>query len=447
MVNLDGLIATLVFMAGIAAVIVLTSRFKVQPFLVIFFTALAVGLASGLPPEGMGDLVVEGFSRVLGFTAVITVAALIIGVVMQQTGAVFVISRAILGLLGKGRSQFAIGVIGYIVAYPVQCCDTSFIMLSPLLQSLMSGGAVNTMVYVLTLSAGAFVSYSMLFPAAPLLPVTILGADIGSFLILGFASSIPALIVGLLIADRLGRRFELKVDSGGSKTLEEMGAQYGRLPSMASVSSIIIVPTALIISRSALRSIFNGNALPILDFVGNPVIALPLGMLLAIGLLARGRKIEEVNRMVSEGVTKSASVLMIVGSGSVLATVLQRTGVGFFLGNLALGLHLPGLLVVFVIAALLKTAQGGTTVTMTTTTAIIAPLLPSLGVSAVMAAVAICAGAMILMHVNDSFFWVVTGFTRMEVATGYKTLTIIMAVMGIVTFASISLIGPILGFA
>jgi GntP family gluconate:H+ symporter len=444
---MDGLAASMVFAAGIAAVIVLTSKFRIQPFLVLFFTALAVGLASGLSPEGMGDLVVEGFSKVLGYTAVITVAALIIGVVMQQTGAVFVISKAILGLLGRGRSHFAMGIIGYIVAYPVQCSDTSFIMLSPLLQSLMSGGAVNMMVYVLTLSAGAFVSYAMLFPSAPLLPVTILGADIGSFLILGFASSIPALIVGLMAADWLGRRFKLNVESSGSKTLEELGAQYGKLPSLASVSAIIVVPTALIIGRSILRGFLDGDSLPILDFVGNPVIALPIGVLLAVGLLARGRSIEEVNRMISEGVTKSASVLMIVGSGSVLATVLQRTGVGLFLGNLALGLHLPGLLVIFVIAALLKTAQGGTTVTMTTTTAIIAPLLPSLGVNAVMAAVAICAGAMILMHVNDSFFWVVTGFTKMEVATGYKTLTVIMAIMGFVTFACITLLGPILGLA
>ena len=444
---MDGLAASIVFAAGIAAVIILTSKFKIQPFLVLFFTALAVGLASGLPPAGMGDLVVEGFSKVLGYTAVIMVAALIIGVVMQQTGAVFVISKAILGLLGRGRSHFAMGIIGYIVAYPVQCSDTSFIMLSPLLQSMMSGGAMNMMVYVLTLSAGAFVSYAMLFPSAPLLPVTILGADIGSFLILGFASSIPALIVGLLTADWLSRRFKLNVDSTGSKTLEEIGAQYGKLPSMASVSAIIIVPTALIIGRSILRGFLAGNSLPILGFVGNPVIALPFGVLLAVGLLVRGRSIEEINRMISEGVTKSASVLMIVGSGSVLATVLQKTGVGLFLGNLALGLHLPGLLVIFVIAALLKTAQGGTTVTMTTATAIIAPLLPSLGVNAVMAAAAICAGAMILMHVNDSFFWVVTGFTKMEVATGYKTLTVIMAVMGFVTFACITLLGPVLGLA
>ncbi len=444
---MDGIFSTLVFAAGIATVVILTSKFKIQPFLVLFFVALAVGIASGLPPERMGDLVVEGFSKVLGYTTMIIVSALIIGVIMQHTGAVFVISKGILSLLGKESSHFAMGLIGYIVAYPVQCCDTSFIMLSPLLQSLTMGGGLDMMVYVLTLSAGAFVSYALLFPAGPLLSVTILGADIGSVLILGFAASIPALLVGLLAAEYLGRRNKLNIISKDAKTLEEIGAQYDKLPRMASVFAIIIIPTALIIGRSILRGLLDGTMLPFLDFIGNPVIALPIGVLLAILLLARDRSIKDINDMISEGVTKSASVLMIVGSGSVLAIVLQKTGVGVFLGNLAVGLNLPGLLVIFVIAALLKTAQGGTTVTMTTATAIVGPLLPSLGVSPVMAAMTICAGAMILMHVNDSFFWVVSGFTKMEVGTAYKTLTVIMAIMGVVAFAVIALIGPLLGFA
>jgi gluconate:H+ symporter, GntP family len=303
------------------------------------------------------------------------------------------------------------------------------------------------MVYVLTLSAGAFVSYAMLFPSAPLLSVTILGADIGKVLILGFAASIPALVVGLFIAEYLGKRNQLNVDANGAKTLEEIGAQYGKLPSIAAVSAIIVIPTALIIGRSILKGILTGGFASLVDFVGNPVTALPIGVVLAAFLLARNRGIKEINDMISEGVTKSANVLMIVGSGSVLALVLQKTGVGVYLGNLAVGLNLPGLLVIFIIAAILKTAQGGTTVTMTTATAIIGPLLPTLGISPVMAAMTICAGAMVLMHVNDSFFWVVSGFTKMEVGTAYKTLTVMMAVMGLVVFAGVALFGPILGFA
>jgi len=442
---LDGLGATIVFVVGIAVVVLLTSKFKIQPFLVLFFVALAVGLVTGLPPEGMGSLVVEGFSNVLGYTAVIAVSALIIAVIMQKTGAVFVISKAVLGLFGRNRAHYALGSIGYIVAYPVQCSDTSFIMLSPLLQSLASEGAVNAMIYILTLSAGVFASYALLFPAAPLLPVTILRADIGSVLLLGLISSIPAMIVGLFAASWLAKRHAMKMEGKDVKKFEELEAQYDRLPSLASVAAIIVIPTSLIIGRSIASNILDGRSVPLLDFVGNPVIALPLGVLLSIALLARGKSMKDVNEWIAEGVTRSASVLMIVGSGSVLALVLQKIGVGVFLGNLVGGLHLPNLFVIFVIAALLKTAQGGTVVTMTTATSIIAPLIPTLGVSPTLAAMTICAGAMMLMHVNDSFFWVVTGFTKMEVATGCKTLTVIMAVMGLVAFALIATVGPMLG--
>jgi GntP family gluconate:H+ symporter len=133
---------------------------------------------------------------------------------------------------------------------------------------------------------------------------------------------------------------------------------------------------------------------------------------------------------------------MIMGAGSVFGMVLQRTGVGAILGGLATEFSLPGLLVVFLVAAIMKTGQGGTTATMITTTAIILPLLPSLGVHPVMAAMAISAGAMIMVHVNDSFFWVVTGFSKMDVAAGYRTISVLSAVMGVTAFAMISLVGP-----
>jgi GntP family gluconate:H+ symporter len=124
--------------------------------------------------------------------------------------------------------------------------------------------------------------------------------------------------------------------------------------------------------------------------------------------------------------------------------ILQQTGVGGLLGRLAVEFNLPALLIVFLVAAVMKTGQGGTTPTMITSTAIILPLLPSMGLHPVMAAMAISAGAMIMVHVNDSFFWVVTGFSKMDVASGYRTLTLLSVVMGLTAFMVISLVGPLL---
>jgi GntP family gluconate:H+ symporter len=430
------------FVIGILSVVVLTSKLKVQPYFALFGVAVVLALVIGIPMGEIGGIVSDGFRSTMGYTAIITVSAIIIGEIMKESGAIYAVSRTILDTVGKKSSDIAMGIVGYIVAFPVLCGDTAFIMLSPLAESLAASGVINPMKVVLTLAAGTFASYALLFPAAPLLPVTILGADVASSLILGLVASIPAVALGLILASRMGRKMEYKFETKENGTLEEMGNKYERLPRSSTVLLILMVPIALIVSKSLVANLV-GSSNPVVDFLGDPVIALPLGVALSL-LLARGTPMEEVNKWISNGVNSSASVLMIMGTGSVFGMVLQRTGVGAILGGLATEFSLPGLLVVFLVAAIMKTGQGGTTPTMITTTAIILPLLPSLGLHPVMAAMAISAGAMIMVHVNDSFFWVVTGFSKMDVAAGYRTISVLSTVMGVTAFAIISLVGPIL---
>jgi GntP family gluconate:H+ symporter len=436
----------IVFFAGIISVVILTSKFKILPFFALFIVAIIVGLLTGIPIADMSGVVIEGFSKSLGYTTIITVSAVIVGEIMKETGAIYVISKTILKAVGKENSSFAIGIAGYVVAFPVLCGDTAFILLSPLAKSLAISGAANPMNIILALAAGSFASYALLFPAAPLLPVTLLEADIASSLIIGLVASIPAVIIGLLITRRLGNGLNTKLELKDTKSIDEQIAQYGKLPSAATVITILMVPIALIVGRSIITNVLGTN-MPLLDFLGDPVIALPIGVILSM-LLAKGKPIEEINKWIIKAVENSTSVIMIVGAGSVLGTVLQLTGVGTYLGNIAMGFNLPALLVVFLIAVIMKTGQGGTTTTMITATSIILPLLPSLGLHPVMVAMTISAGAMIMVHVNDSFFWVVSGFSKMDVASGYKTISVLSAVMGITAFLVISLAGPmILGLA
>jgi len=126
----------------------------------------------------------------------------------------------------------------------------------------------------------------------------------------------------------------------------------------------------------------------------------------------------------------------------VLGLVLQEVGIGELLGGMSVGLGLPGLLVIFIISALIKTGQGSSMVTMVTAPAIVLPLLPSLGVDPAMAVMAVCAGAMVCVNVNDSFFWVVTGFGEMGVAEGYRTITLMSLILGVLALAVIAVVGP-----
>jgi GntP family gluconate:H+ symporter len=439
---LNDVLAIGLFFVGILSVVVLTSKFRVQPYFALFAVAVVLGLVIDIPMNEIGGIVSDGFGSTMGYTAIITVTAIIIGEIMKESGAIYVLSRTILDTVGKKSSDIAMGIVGYIVAFPVLCGDTAFIMLSPLADSLAASGVVNPMKVVLTLAAGTFASYALLFPAAPLLPVTILGADVASSLILGLVASIPAVALGLILASRMGGKMEYKYEAKENGTLEEIGSRYERLPRASTVLLILMVPIALIIAKSLVSNL-TGGSLPLIDFLGDPVIALPIGVALSL-LLTRGTPVEKVNKWISNGVSSSASVLMIIGAGSVFGMVLQRTGIGGILGGIAADFSLPGLLLVFMVAVIMKSGQGGTTPTMITTTAIILPLLPSLGLHPVMAAMAISAGAMVMVHVNDSFFWVVTGFSNMDVAAGYRTISVLSAVMGVTAFAVISLFGPIL---
>ncbi len=439
---MNEIVALGIFVVGILSVVILTSKFKIQPYFALFSVAILLGLIIGIPMNEIGGIVSEGFSNTMGYMAIITVSAIIIGEIMKESGAIYSVSRTILNVVGKKSSDIAMGIIGYIVAFPVLCGDTAFIMLSPLAESLAASGVINPMNIVLTLAAGTFASYALLFPAAPLLPVTILEADVALSLILGLIASIPAVAIGLILASRMGRKMEYKLEVKENGTLDDLGSKYARLPSTTLVLLILLVPIALIVTKSLVFNLI-GRSLPIIDFLGDPVIALPLGVALSL-LLARGVPVDELNKWISKGVSSSASVLMIMGAGSVFGLMLQRTGVGDILGGIAAQFNLPGLLVVFLVAAIMKTGQGGTTPTMITTTAIIAPLLPSLGVHPVMAAMVISAGAMIMVHVNDSFFWVVTGFSKMDVASGYRTVSVLSTVMGLTAFAAINIIGPLI---
>jgi GntP family gluconate:H+ symporter len=433
---MDGYITLLVFLAGIAGIVALTVRFKAHPFLAMFFTAVAMGVAYGIPGERLSELVVQGFSDVLGYIAVIIVSATVMGKVMEETGATYVVSRTVLGWVGRSRSPVAAGVAGYILALPVMCCDTAFIMLSPLARALSAGSGYSLQLFTLALAAGTFTSFKLVFPAAPLFPATMFGAEASKVIVLGVAASVPALIAGLLLAYRLGGS-PLNEDIRDSSDYDRLGESYERLPSPVLSFAVILVPIALIVAGS----LFTGVG--VLRLVGSPVIALPVGVLVSL-LLALGRDPATVNGWISQGVSRSAGILVIVGAGGVLGTILQEAGVGELLGGMTADLGLPGLLVIFLIAAMIKTGQGSSMVTMVTAPAIVLPILPSLGVEPAVAAMAVCAGAMVCVNVNDSFFWVVTGFGEMGVAEGYRTVTLMSVILGVLALAVIAVVGPLI---
>lgn len=317
----------------------------------------------------------------------------------------------------------------------------------PLARALSTGSGFSVAVFSLSLAAGAFTSFKLIYPAAPLFPAAIFEADIATTIILGAVASIPVFAIGMIWAYYLGRRFKENLDDvhvDVPTSYDDLGEKFSELPSLWASLSSLMLPILLIVVRSILnRMPGEANALRTLfDFIGNPVIALPVGVGLAL-ILARDKPPQEVNGWISSGISRSASILVIVGAGGVLGKILQETGIGTFLGNSVLGLGIPPLVVVFLISALIKTGQGSSMVTMVTAPAIIYPILPTLGLSPALATMAVCAGAMVCININDSFFWVVTGFSGMDIASGYKTITAMSILMGLVALLAIAVFGPL----
>jgi len=441
---MDGAALILVFLLGIVAIILLTAKLKLHAFLSIFLVTTVMGLAFQLPPTELVKLMLQGFGNVLGYIAIITLSACIIGEVLDKTGATLTFSNSILRIVGRSRSPLAVGLAGYLLAVPLICCDTAFIMLSPVARSLAGGSGFPLSLLAMALAVGAYTSFKLVFPACPLFPATIFGADFGKVLVLGLLTSIPTFIVGMLWAYR--GRSELNGGQIGEQSYEELRKKYAKLPSALASYAVILTPIALICIKSLLDGVRpeSDMARVIFDFLGHPIIALPIGVALSLRL-ARGASMKEVNGWVSEGIGRAASILAIVGAGGALGSVLQGVGIGTYLGKAIVSVGVPGVLVIFLVAAAIKTGQGSSMVTMVTAPSIILPILPSLAVSPVLASLAVCAGAMISVHANDSYFWVVTGFSKIDVPTGYRRLTAVTVIQGLVAIAAVILLGALLG--
>jgi GntP family gluconate:H+ symporter len=430
--NLDGLIAFSTLALGIATIVILTAKFRLNAFLALITVAVAMGLALGLGPAVVAKDVVDGFGGTLGYVGLIFLASTIIGVMLDKTGATVVIAESTLKLLSKSRvlccRPLAAGIAGYLVAPPVACNDTAFIILSPVARALGSVGGYGAVVVSLILAAGAYTSFKLVFPAAPLFAAAIFKANLPNVIILGIVTSLPVFAVGVLWAQFYGRRVLNKV---GSAEEEPLPMKHENLPTLLEAGLMIALPVALILLRSTLVGSLPETSIAhlSLNFVGDPVIAMMLGIGFGF-FVARRQKMETISEWVGEGLTKAAPVVAVVGAGGVLGKILLDSNIGSSLGSSLTTMGLPGAVVIFLVAAMIKTAQGSSIVTMVTAPTILLPLLPALGITPTLATLLVSAGAMVSVNVNDSFFWVVTGASHMTISQGMRGLTLMSVAQG-----------------
>lgn len=448
----------LLLVMAIVFIVIMTGKVRMNAFLVLLLAALFVGLLATSPPlvqktvdgktvPGIIETIANGFGGTLTNIGIVIVAGTIIGTILEKTGAAVVMARTMLKLVGKKNSPLAMAFSGYVVSIPV-FCDSGFVILSSLNRALAQSGGISLAVMGTALSMGLYATHTMVPPTpGPIAAAGNLGADLGLVILLGLIASIPATLAGWLYALKVGSKIDIKPKA--SMGYEDLLKKFGKLPGTLHAFLPILVPIILIALRSVANFASNpfgtGTLKTILVFIGNPNFALILGVFMAMTLAVKIDK-TVYGDWVSDAIKDSAVILVITAAGGAFGAVLQATGIGGILGDILskynLGIFLP-----FIIAAAIKTAQGSSTVALITTSAILAPLLPSLGFDSGMAkalvTIAIGAGSMVVSHANDSYFWVVSQFSDMDVNQAYKLQTggtLFVGTVSIITIAIMSLI-------
>ena len=434
----------LLFATIILAVVLMVlaiSKLKMHPFIVMIVIALLVGLfwgvvdpESGLTPTEVVNQVKSGFGSIMTSIGIVILCGTIIGTILEKTGAALTMANSILKVVGQKNSVVAMGAMGYVTGIPV-FCDSGFVVLSPISRALAEQSNVSLAVMGTALSGGLYATHCLVPPTpGPIAMAGTLGADLGLTILVGLIVSIPATAVAILYAKKVASKVNIPANS--EYTLEELQAKYGKLPGALQSFAPILLPIILIglasVTDFPSKPFGTGVAYQIIMFIGNPVVALLLGVFLSISLIPKSEK-KNTLKWVTQGVTDSAGILAITCAGSSFGAILKCMPIAASVGGLvSTGL---GVLIPFIIAMILKLAMGASTVAMITTASMMAPLMESMGYTSglakVMVVLAIGAGSMVASHANDSYFWVVSQFSDMKTDEAYKCQTGMTAVMGI----------------
>ncbi|MGN5454683.1 MAG: GntP family permease [Candidatus Kurthia intestinigallinarum] len=429
-----------IIIIGVLFIVISSAKFKLHPFLGLIIAALFVGIASGMPLADVVTNINEGFGGLMTSIGIIIVAGTIIGTILERSGAAYRMAEVVLRIVGPKHPQLAMSLIGYVVSIPV-FCDSGYIILSSLQKSLAKRAAVPLATMAVALSTGLFATHTLVPPTpGPIAAAGNIGATnyLGTIIVIGLLVAIPVTLVGYLWAVYAGRKVVVPADNEPALDYEEVIKSFGKMPSTFKSFLPIVLPIVLIAigSIATMTMSADSSLTTLLVFFGSPTIALLCGVAAAFLLLPEMNE-TTLNDWIADSLKDAAPILLVTGAGGAFGTVIKNTSISDTLQNMDFS-SLTGalfLLVPFLIAAALKTAQGSSTASLVITSSLVAPMLVTMGIEGAvplaLVVMALGAGAMTVSHVNDSFFWVVTQFSGMDVKDAYKTHTVATLLQGL----------------
>ena len=412
----------LLLLLAVGWIIVGTTRYKMHPFLVLLSASIFLAIGAGVPLKELPLLLGKGFGKTTQSIGLLILFGTIIGVVLEVSHATQTLAKVLLNGLQKLPLPYAVSCIGYLVSIPV-FCDSAFVILSSLNKSLSAQTKTPLVALTVALSTGLFAPHVLVPPTpGPLAAAANLELD-NLFLLVVFGGILAFILIlaGAAYASFLARKFTYQPTS----SIESQEEEEKVLPSFSRAIAPIVIPIVLMGIGAFLS--FISFSTPLLFFkemltvICTPTFALGIGMLLSFRLL--NHTAIPVNDLVQKGISVAAPILVITGMGGTLGLIIQQLPLTEYLEQ-NLTQSSWGLMIPFLIAAILKTAQGSSTVAIITASSIVFPLLAVLGLDSEMGKIwvilAVGVGSMTVSHANDSYFWIVSQMGGLDIKTAYR---------------------------
>ncbi|WP_391529314.1 GntP family permease [Photorhabdus akhurstii] len=411
---------------AVFTLIFLVLRTRVHALLAMLIAAAIAGLSGGLTAANTIDVMTKGFGSTLGSIGIVIGLGVMMGRVLEVSGAAEQIAYSFIKWLGKKREEWALAITGYIVSIPI-FVDSAFVILYPLAKALSKKGKRHLLTLGVALAGGLVVTHHTVPPTpGPLGVAGIFGVDVGAMMLTGMVLAVPCVIGIVFYAKWLAVKypeFQPIDEAEEAQDLQTIHQRYMEekaskpLPSLFFSLLPIIVPIALIFIKAINGLLLNTETFTgqennfyfqAFDFLGAPVIALAISVLLAVyTLMPKVNKHEVIDRL-EEGLQAAGIILLVTGAGGALGAVLRESGTGTILAQYIANLPLTPVLIPFIIATLVRLIQGSGTVAMITAASISAPIISQIpGINMLVAAQAATMGSLFFGYFNDSLFWVV----------------------------------------
>ena len=442
----------LIFAAAIVLMVVAIARWKVHPFLAIMGTAIMLAVLLGVPYADIPDVIGKGFGGVFSGIALVIILGTLIGSVLEHTDGAVALARAVERVVGKRHPRLAMMLIGWIVSIPV-FCDSGFVLVSPIGKSLAHRSNTSPVPLMLALAAGLFASHVFIPPTpGPVAAAGMVGLENNLLLVIGMGIviSLLSLIPAYFFAGHIGKRVQAAEPTSDVLATEDEHHCSATLAFLPIVLPIVLMALG---SVAALMNIPTDVA-AVFTFLGKPSIALIIALLSCLPLLMQQKMTGQFYDITQSSLKTAGPIIFITAAGGVLGAVVVASGFVDIIKESGDSLKVLGVVFPFLIAAILKSAQGSSTVAITTTASMMGmfsdsgSMMNALGFTTPLAAtlvvMAIGAGAMTVSHANDSYFWVVSGFGGIKAGDGYRTMTLMTLIMGITAIALIALAAALL---